>query len=354
LEREKKMSRYFLFSTLWLLLLGLPVTAEQVLTRGEVTRSYQLVLEGGTPYIVVGLVNHGKRNVLIEIPAGVPLLGEREPCLPVLVGRPVNQHLAPGARASVKVEALSLSLYPHHPGPYRLPPAPAYEDEYVRAGLAVNRIWQRASARDLQSNPVKLSQLAAYLIGEQVPNAEAEVRSRATETEWKELQDFIAGTVDANDSVVNTPVAARGYQIKDGKATAGTMHQPNSRGNVFHGGAWVSARGASEWLQYDFGATHLVNEVRIHSLWTDITTQGAHLVVKLRDADGRWHTVLDLRDTNINRTQMSNGGSARSVGPQVTSVTPVWANALRVEFAGNGWFGAEDIQIWASQKRARP
>ena len=348
------MSRYLLFSTLWLFLLALPVTAEQVLTRGEVTRSYRLVLEGGTPYIVVGLVNHGKRSVLIEIPAGVPLLGEREPCLPVLVGRPVNQRLAPGARASVKVEALSLSLYPHHPGPYRMPRTPAYEDEYVRAGLAVNRIWQRASARDLQSNPVKLSQLAAYLLGEQVPNAEAEVRRRATETEWKELQGFLARVGATNPPVVHTPVDSRGYQIKDGKATAGTMHRPNSRGNVFHGGAWVSARGGSEWLQYDFGATHLVHEVRIDSLYTDITTQGAHLVVKLRGADGRWRTVLDLRDTNVNKTRMSNGSNARSVGPQAIRVTPVWANALRVEFTGHGWFGADDIQIWARQQRARP
>lgn len=348
------MSRRLLYCTLWLFLLALPASAEQVLTRGEVTRSYQLVLEGGSPYIVVGLVNHGKRNVLIEIPAGVPLLGEREPCLPVLLGRPVNQRLAPGARASVKVEALSLSFHPHHPGPYRMPLTPAYEDEYVRAGLAVNRIWQRASARDLQGDPSKLSQLAAYLLGGQVPDAEAEVRRRATETEWKELQDFIARGGTTNAPVVNASVDSRGYQIKDGRATAGTMHQPNSRGNVFHGGAWVSARGASEWLQYDFGAMHLVHEVRIQSLWTDITTQGAHLVVKLREADGRWRTVLDLRDTNVNKTQMSNGSSARSVGPQAISVTPVWANALRVEFAGHGWFGAEDIQIWARQQRARP
>lgn len=197
------MRRLLLFF-LCLVILAPPVSAEQVLRRGEVTRSYRLVLEGGIPYVVVGLVNHGKRTVLIEIPAGVPLLGEREPCLPVLLGRPVNQRLAPGTQASVKVEALSLSLYPHHPGSYQLPPPPAYEDEYVRAGLAVNRIWQRSSAGKLRSNPVKLSQLAAYLLGEQVPNAEAEVRRRATDSEWKELQDFLALSGGTNESVVDT------------------------------------------------------------------------------------------------------------------------------------------------------
>lgn len=205
--------------------------------------------------------------------------------------------------------------------------------------------WYVGNERTGEVNQVKLwtlNQAGTYPLRVVVTDAAGQVAEATCSTR---VGNPTSST--ASDSSLPT----RGYQVKDGRATAGSLYKPGSRGNVFHGGLWSSSRGGSDWLQYDFGATHLVHEVRIARLATDVTTSGAHMLVKLRRQDGAWLKVLDLRESNINHSQLSGGAQGRSVGSQVKTFEPIWATALRVEITGHGWFLADDIQIWASQKQ---
>ena len=164
-----------------------PLWAQEVVKRGEVLRSYEVVLEGQQPYLVCSFTNRGSRTLELGVPAGALFVGQREPCLPVVSGRAANLRLGPGQSRSVRLEALSLSAYPHTPGLYSMAPAPSYEDEYVRAGAAVNRIWKAGAS--LRSDPLRLAQLAVFLLGEQMPPEE--VRARASVEEWGELQTVL-------------------------------------------------------------------------------------------------------------------------------------------------------------------
>lgn len=94
--------------------------------------------------------------------------------------------MSAGQKLRVKVEALSLSLAPHHPGPYELPPAPQREDRFVRIARAVNTIWDMSEAKRLTGTPLKLSRLATYALGEEM--SLDQVRPMASQAEWEQLQ----------------------------------------------------------------------------------------------------------------------------------------------------------------------
>ncbi len=173
-----------------LVLLGSAILAQQVPRRGELDIRYQLVLEERGPYLLIDLHNRGARMLDIELPAGLPLLGQREPCQPVVLARPIRGRMSSGQKVRVKVEALSLSLSPHHPGPYELPPAPPQEDRFVRIARAVHTIWELSQAKQLKGTALKLSRLAAYALGEEVPLEQ--VRSMATPAEWNQLQQILS------------------------------------------------------------------------------------------------------------------------------------------------------------------
>lgn len=166
-----------------------PLWAQEVVKRGEVLRSYEVVLEGQQPYLVCSFTNRGSRTLELGVPAGVLFVGQREPCLPVLSGRAVSLRLGPGQSRSVRIQALSLSAFPHTPGPYSMAPAPTYEDEYVRAGAAVNRVWKKNASGSLRADPLRLAQLAVFLLGEQMPAEQ--VRSLASPDEWAQLQTVL-------------------------------------------------------------------------------------------------------------------------------------------------------------------
>jgi hypothetical protein len=144
-----------------------------------------------------------QRTVPVEIPAGVPLLGQREPCLPVILGRAVKVQLPPGGRTEVRVEALSLSLYPHTPGTYEIAePAPGEDDEYVKAARAVHQVWTRTAAGQLRSQPLKLAQLAVFANSGHV--SAQDIRSMASDSEWQELQGLLKTPLSSTSSTSTT------------------------------------------------------------------------------------------------------------------------------------------------------
>lgn len=141
------------------------------------------------------------------------------------------------------------------------------------------------------------------------------------------------------------PPTSTGVRV-GGKGTAGTVYEPNTKGDVFQGGTWCNARNGSDFVQLEFDGIYDVSEIRIGSASTDVTTEGARILMRLQSPSGAWIPVEDLRNTNINRTQLTGGGKARSIPPyRKTLSPPVRARLFRLDLSGHGWFGATDIQV---------
>lgn len=167
------------------LLLTLPTFAQQVVQRGELTTRWEVRNKQDLPYLAVSFSNHSSRALSLQLPAGMHLIGDREPCLPVLLGKNLSVDIPPGKTIEVVAPAIRMSLYPHPPGTYHIAPRPMYDDEIVKAARTVYRIQQS----QVRSDPLRLSQLAAlYIIG-YTPSEE--IRKLATQAEWTELQSHL-------------------------------------------------------------------------------------------------------------------------------------------------------------------
>ena len=137
------------------------------------------------------------------------------------------------------------------------------------------------------------------------------------------------------------------------KISTSSTYSPNTKGDVFKGGRWGGSRGKSDWLQKDFGRVVPISGIYIGRASTDITTRGFRLVLKLKRPDGRWVVVDELRNTNINRSKLSNGKIGRSIPPYTKRISPsIPATAFRLEFYGHGWFDAADIRFYTPRKKS--
>ena len=154
-----------------------------------------------------------------------------------------------------------------------------------------------------------------------------------------------------NNAISKSDKTAPGTQSSAGEgqtdiSSMSSSYDSNCSGDVFKGGQWCGSQNGSDWLQLDFGSPRSVSEVRIKMAGTDVTTDGARIVLKLKTPNGEWVTVDEMQNTNINRTNLTGGATGNSI-PVYRKVlaTPVTALAFRIEFTGNGWFMAQDIQI---------
>ncbi|MCA9781543.1 MAG: hypothetical protein KC800_32720, partial [Candidatus Eremiobacteraeota bacterium] len=78
------------------LLLTLPTFAQQVVQRGELTTRWEVRNKQDLPYLAVSFSNHSSRALSLQLPAGMHLIGDREPCLPVLLGKNLSVDIPPG------------------------------------------------------------------------------------------------------------------------------------------------------------------------------------------------------------------------------------------------------------------
>jgi hypothetical protein len=138
-----------------------------------------------------------------------------------------------------------------------------------------------------------------------------------------------------------------GSSIQADKSSMSSSYGPNCSGDVFNGGSWCGAQNGSDWLQLDFGSPRSVSEIRIEMAGTDVTTDGARIVLKLQTPNGEWVTVDELQNTNINVfTPLTGGAKGNSIlSYDKVLASPVTAQAFRIEFTGNGWFSARNIQV---------
>lgn len=145
---------------LWLLLVLTCPSWGQVLQEGDLSATFDLRLSGGQPIMAATFFNMSARPISLLLPAGVTLVGQREPCQPVALGRDLEISLPAGGYTEVSVEALSLSFAPHAEGPYNL----AYPDDLNRAlCVVVQRVWRRYHSGGLAGSPLRLAQLVAYI-----------------------------------------------------------------------------------------------------------------------------------------------------------------------------------------------
>jgi|GEM_PF-586254 len=170
---------------LFLAILLTGLVPAQVVRRGQLVSSYALLIENSQVYLTGTFVNRGTTPIEIDIPAGVRMIGKREPCLPALLGRSMTCRLPGGSSKTLKVEALSLSLYPHTAGPYEMDrPDP----EGVSLGRNIQQIWARNRRSPLRNSPLRLCQAAAYRDSGQSP---AELAKLFRPDELRELGEVL-------------------------------------------------------------------------------------------------------------------------------------------------------------------
>lgn len=109
------------------------------------------------------------------------------------------------------------------------------------------------------------------------------------------------------------------------------------RGDPFDGGEWSNARNGSAWARRELAAPACVAGFTLPWAGSDVTTQGASIVVTLTAADGRRHVVFDLRGVAIARG-FSPGGSGVVEPAQQVSFLPMRIVAVEVTMSGHGWF----------------
>lgn len=136
------------------------------------------------------------------------------------------------------------------------------------------------------------------------------------------------------------------YVVQGGTDTSGSSDRARSFGSPFEAGRWYSSGGREDWVERTFLGTHGVTQIDIGRAGTEVTTRGFVLVVKLRGQDGRWVTVDELRETNINRPAFSGSSSLPSYQKRLRH--PLAATAIRLEFQGHGGFDLEDVQVMAT------
>lgn len=141
-------------------------------------------------------------------------------------------------------------------------------------------------------------------------------------------------------------IAGAAEWVTEGKFSASSTYGPNTRGNVFDGGHWCGAKNWQDWIQLDFTEPVEVSAISIGMAGTDITTQDALITIKLQGEDGAWVVVDELKDTNVNYEELTDGRRGNSIPAYRQAFEPMRAKAFRLELVGHGWFRAEDIRIW--------
>ena len=147
------------FLTTFWLCLG-TVASAQVIHQGDLGAAFHLRLEGNTPFIVASLQNKSSSPIALWMPAGLRLHGTVEPSLPVLLGRDIKVNIPPGGSRTLKVEALSLSFYPHTAGRYEV----SFPDEdSLYMSKKIQKVWKAKRQSRLSHSPLRLSQAIAYV-----------------------------------------------------------------------------------------------------------------------------------------------------------------------------------------------
>jgi len=214
--------------------------------------------------------------------------------------------------------------------------------EKEQARDRAEKIWNQAA--ELQNAKKYRDALSRYYEGLKIFE-DPEIRSHV-----KKLEEFIrsqkAKETAAKQKAQQQQAAPSNEKPAPAVTSTSSNYTPNSSGDVFNGGHWAGGKNGSDWIQKDLGSVQEVSRISIARASTDITTDGFRLTLKLQKENGQWVTVDELRDTNINRTQLSGGNVGNSIPSYSKSIDPpIRAKAFRLEFKGHGWFDAGDIRL---------
>ena len=261
--------------------------------------------------------NRAGRSLQLDFPAGMPFVSKGK-AASVVLAEDVRITVSPGAAVTV-----GTSVFACGPGPIQGDYQSSDDPRFERAFRVVR------AARDAR-------------LGEDTE----EITRLAVASTWS-APNIPEGLRERVQRVLDLDSAF--YVVQGGRDEMGSAYASLCQGSPFEGGFWCSAKGDSDWVQRTFMGTHGVFEIRIGRASTDVTTEGFRLTVKLRGTDGQWVTVDEVRDTNINRTELSGGGAGRSLPSYRKRLdTQLAADAIRIEYRGHGWFDLQDVQVVAA------
>ena len=332
-----------IFLVLFLVVASLSAGAD-IIGRDQLQAGFRLEVEGGQPYIVVSFANRSSTPIPFFIPAGALLIGEAEPCLPVVFGRDVRVSIPPKGTQRVRLEGLSLSPYPHSPGSYHFAQP---DDESRRTCKWVQAVLRRQRTSASGVPTLRLCQAVVFLS----QNVESEQLARLfSAEELREAREIFQG--GATPPSLPVPSGSSGGIIVTGTTRSGTRSAANCQGDPFLGGSWCNSRNGSDWLQRDFGGLYDVREISIGRAGSDVTTQASSIELLLQNPQGQWVLAEKLVNTNINWGQLTGGGPATSIASYRRLFhPPMRARAFRLVLTGHGWFTARDIVIHGDPAR---
>lgn len=90
-----------------------------------------------------------------------------------------------------------------------------------------------------------------------------------------------------------------------------------------------------------------IKGIYIGSAGSDVTTAGSRIVISLRATDGTVRTIIELRETAINRDFSGSSTQRNVVQSQTVTFPPIEAKEIRVNMNGNGWFNFERTMLFA-------
>lgn len=227
--------------------------------------------------------------------------------------------------------------------------------EKARAKTRAEKLWKEAAA--LQNAKKYEEALKKYkeglaihedqVIREHIAKLEKYIEDLASSKPEKQEQktEQVAQAKPKQETAASEK-PARSQEPIQGSSSFSSTHAPNTKGDVFNGGAWCGARNGEDWLQMDFSVPQMVSGIYIGSAGTDIKTEGSTITLKLQKENGEWLVVDQLKNTNINWSQLSYGNVGKSIPSYSKSIKPaIKAKAFRLELKGHGWFTASDIRI---------
>lgn len=115
-------------------------------------------------------------------------------------------------------------------------------------------------------------------------------------------------------------------------------------GDPFQGGSWSNAANGSAWIQRKLKTPATIFGLYLGSGGTDITTEGAKLIVRAFKTNGTWSTLVDIRTTDIERPITGQG---TITSPITVRFPPIKVSAIRVDLTGHGWFSLERMLVFA-------
>ncbi|WP_237154017.1 hypothetical protein [Oryzibacter oryziterrae] len=119
----------------------------------------------------------------------------------------------------------------------------------------------------------------------------------------------------------------------------------NITGDPLQGGNWSNAANGGAWMQRVLNKPASIFGVYLGLAGTDITTVGSRIKISMRQTNGAWKTIVDLREADIVRPITGQG---TIMDPLTIRFPPITVTTVRVDMSGHGWFAFDKTMFFVS------